>query len=409
MLRNRLIVIALTLLPAGLHAQVNVERFAQTDFNFDPPGARSLGVGGAFVSIADDATAVESNPAGLTILLYPEASFEFKGVQYTRKVNEGTSAERSFDKSSVFPSFASLVYPIGNLRLAASYSKIVDTGGDLASNGVTLSGGHLFPWFSTMDWNVSNLGIGAAMKFGQGFSIGASGGLSMMNMSLDHTRYFVNSNNPGFVANRSFVDADESAPYINVGGILRLDNFSAGVTYKKRPRFEDIPISFTDVYGKPFEGADESFTIKLPDAIGGGLSVKTANDRLTLSFAAEQLKYSQLTENMAIVVSPDEVSSTDYKADDGIDYRAGIEWIAFLGSTPYAIRLGGASLAPSNIYFTGSDSFTKGLWPSGPRDRKTEFSGGIGASFGFVSIDIAGAVSNTRKEFVTSFVIRQPK
>ncbi len=412
-LRPGFLALTFLLLSVPASAQVNVERFAQTDFDFDPPGARSLGVGGAFVAIADDATAVESNPAGLTILLYPEASFEFKGVQYTRKVEEtagGGSGARSFDRSTVFPSFGSIVYPIGNLRLAASYSKIVDTGGDLAGNGYVLSGGgHLFPWFSTMDWNVSNLGVGAALKVGQALSVGAAGGISKMDMNIDHTRYYVNDSNVGYIANRAVVSSNETAPYFNVGAIARLSNFSAGVTYKKRPEFKDIPIEFTDADGDLFTGYDNTFTVKLPDAIGGGVAVKTASDRLTLSAAAEQVKYSQLAENTAVVVSFSSESAANYKADDGIDYRAGLEWIAILGSTPYALRLGGASLAPSNIYYTGTNNAQVALWGTGPGDRRTEVSAGIGASFGFLSVDVAGAVGKNRKELVTSFVLRQPK
>src|SRR5687768_13608632 len=47
-------------------------------FDFSLPGARSRGMGGAFVAIADDATSVYSNPAGLTSLFRPEVSFEFR-------------------------------------------------------------------------------------------------------------------------------------------------------------------------------------------------------------------------------------------------------------------------------------------------------------------------------------------
>lgn len=43
-------------------------------FRFGPPGARSLGLGGAFIALADDATASEANPAGLTLLFRPEVS-----------------------------------------------------------------------------------------------------------------------------------------------------------------------------------------------------------------------------------------------------------------------------------------------------------------------------------------------
>src|SRR5262245_47064599 len=43
-------------------------------FSFAPPGARSLAMGASFIGLADDATASESNPAGLTILTKPEIS-----------------------------------------------------------------------------------------------------------------------------------------------------------------------------------------------------------------------------------------------------------------------------------------------------------------------------------------------
>src|SRR5262245_12280104 len=47
---------------------------ASPQFTFAPPGARSLAMGAAFIGLADDATASESNPAGLTILTKPELS-----------------------------------------------------------------------------------------------------------------------------------------------------------------------------------------------------------------------------------------------------------------------------------------------------------------------------------------------
>jgi hypothetical protein len=40
------------------------ETFSGFQFNFNNPGARALGMGGAFVAVADDATAVIANPAG---------------------------------------------------------------------------------------------------------------------------------------------------------------------------------------------------------------------------------------------------------------------------------------------------------------------------------------------------------
>ncbi|MGH2670399.1 MAG: UPF0164 family protein, partial [bacterium] len=52
------------------------EQPATFEFSFSNPGARSMGLGGAFAALADDATAAFANPAGLVQLLEPELSAE---------------------------------------------------------------------------------------------------------------------------------------------------------------------------------------------------------------------------------------------------------------------------------------------------------------------------------------------
>ena len=61
------------LLAHGLQAQ---EGPTALQFNFSNPGARSMGFGGAFAALADDATATFANPAGLVQLSRPEVSVE---------------------------------------------------------------------------------------------------------------------------------------------------------------------------------------------------------------------------------------------------------------------------------------------------------------------------------------------
>ena len=62
----------------------------QNAFDFSLPGARSRGIGGAFVATADDATAAYSNPAGLTLLFRPEVSARAGYWQFTnRTLNKG--------------------------------------------------------------------------------------------------------------------------------------------------------------------------------------------------------------------------------------------------------------------------------------------------------------------------------
>jgi long-chain fatty acid transport protein len=63
--------------PAVVAAQSSLQ--VPIQFDFINPGAKSLAVGGAFVGIADDATAVFANPAGLRELNRSEWSLELRG------------------------------------------------------------------------------------------------------------------------------------------------------------------------------------------------------------------------------------------------------------------------------------------------------------------------------------------
>ena len=53
------------------------------EFSFSNPGARSMALGGAFVALADDATAAFANPAGLVQLMRPEVSAELRHWSYS--------------------------------------------------------------------------------------------------------------------------------------------------------------------------------------------------------------------------------------------------------------------------------------------------------------------------------------
>ena len=53
---------------------------SRTNFTVQGAGARAMGLGGAFIAVADDATAVSFNPAGLAQLLQPEVSFVGRGT-----------------------------------------------------------------------------------------------------------------------------------------------------------------------------------------------------------------------------------------------------------------------------------------------------------------------------------------
>ncbi len=82
----------LSALAGDARGQTNEEINAGLQFNFAPPGARSLAMGGAFAGLADDATAAFANPAGLMWLTRSEVSVEGRHRTYTTRYPESGSA-----------------------------------------------------------------------------------------------------------------------------------------------------------------------------------------------------------------------------------------------------------------------------------------------------------------------------
>ncbi|MEM7583618.1 MAG: hypothetical protein AAF560_09585, partial [Acidobacteriota bacterium] len=90
--------------------------FPGIPFNFGPPGARSLGMGGTFIAIADDATAAEANPAGLNQLSRPEVSIHGRSASLDGEVLD-LNAVVNLDALNRFRQFDSRLRPdsrIGN-------------------------------------------------------------------------------------------------------------------------------------------------------------------------------------------------------------------------------------------------------------------------------------------------------
>src|SRR2546428_10004454 len=124
----------------------NTETFGGFQFNFNNPGARALGMGGAFIGVADDATAAVTNPAGLVILQRPELSGEVKFTRFRNNIkafsNSPTDAptatvpDKDFADSSTAPAFFSFVDPTHRLIVAVFMRELVNFESYFKTNGV---------------------------------------------------------------------------------------------------------------------------------------------------------------------------------------------------------------------------------------------------------------------------------
>ena len=104
-------------------------------WNITGAGARAAGMGGAFIGVADDATAVVWNPAGLTQLYRPEASI-------VSKYNSTKSELGNWDnvKNNFVLEFVSAAYPFmnGKMVAAVAYQRPIDLYTDFKTDYTTI-------------------------------------------------------------------------------------------------------------------------------------------------------------------------------------------------------------------------------------------------------------------------------
>jgi len=188
------LLVLLTGLPAA--AQTNEENYGQLEFNFITPGARASAMGGAFIGLADDATAAESNPAGLVILSRPEVSFEYAFIDYSREVyldEDSWTADRKTEisDSTSMPAFFSYVHPFERFTLSVYRNETVNFSQSFMTSGPRLGVDdfRLFPVDSTLDMKLTNLGVGGAYKITDRLSAGASVRYSTFDLDTELTRW----------------------------------------------------------------------------------------------------------------------------------------------------------------------------------------------------------------------------
>ena len=103
-----------------------------SSFNPVGQGARALGMGGAFIAVADDATAASWNPGGLVQLERPEFSIVGAGFHRSEDLDFGTNPEASGDQSysNSRINYLSVAYPFSlfglNMVVSGNWQNLYD-------------------------------------------------------------------------------------------------------------------------------------------------------------------------------------------------------------------------------------------------------------------------------------------
>jgi long-subunit fatty acid transport protein len=438
MFRFKLIsVLAFIAVATSAFAITDEEIFRSFAFNFLNPGARSTAMGGAFIALADDATAAEANPAGLTILTRPEVSLEYRHTE--TDPNELNSASivnvpgqnfvvattNAIDDQDQ-PSYVSVVFPAGSWTFGFSRQEFVKTDAlvnEFIITQLALGGGATLNATiganGTVEQDIVNWNFAAGVKLSESFSLGATVRYATLDWNTDVVNLFTI---PDFgiedvVGFHTSIDDNDNSWGINIGALWKSPHASFGLVYKRNPKFEVTEVE--DGLLIDPSGTSRSFenVLKVPDNFGGGVAVKP-NDNLTLTADVVYIKFDQLTEGFlaghsVFTLNNYTNDNLQFKVDNGIDYRMGAEFIVFVGSTPVALRAGYLRKASNSLVLDSFSNLLPGddvLLPTvfgQERDDTNHFTFGNGFVFGqHFQVDWAMDTSNLDDTFVLSSVVR---
>jgi hypothetical protein len=406
------------LAPAGVSAQ---EAAAPLQFSLSDPGARSMGFGGAFVALADDATAALANPAGLVQLLRPEVSIEARHWSYSTPFTEGGRVEglpsgfgidttvglrtaTSEDDLSGL-SFLSLVYPKENWSLAlfrhelANFEFFSETQG-LFSGGTDCCQIREFDQRVAIDMDIVSYGLAAAYRINDKFNLGLGVIYYDASFVSDATTFRVDDDSVesrfasnSYLPERSLLDEkitfDDTDWAVTGGFLWRFSkSWSIGGVYRQAPE-ADFGVELTagealDPGVPPgellFRG---SVVLELPDFYGLGFAYRAPGGRLTMSFQWDRVEYSSIVDSLGLA---------DRAMDDADELHLGGEYV-FIGSTPIiAVRLG-AWLETDHLFRAAIDeSLDRALLPRG--EDEMHYAAGIGVAMQRFQIDLAADFSD---------------
>lgn len=408
------VVVSIVLSSAALAQNTDIEALAGIQFNFANPGARSLAMGGAFLGLADDASAAEANPAGLTILKDPEISFEGRNFQNFASVNSsGTFPDvvpESFSSFSrrVEPAFASIVIPVKKFAFAAYYHQTLnytnavsvlpqfDSLGQVtrqvpnffvpraqnrgtatpvgaeecarqqANDPLSCQEFRLIPFISAVSVNMKTWGVAGAWKKGN-LSLGVGARYQTFNEGAFTSRFFFDDfggaqPGPTLVQATGLTGGGEIGEETDITFTAGFkwairDNLSIGGVVKQGAEFDAPAFILLDADADFIPIADSKFHI--PDIAGLGFSYKPAklgtrelNQALTISADAVFVKYSNLTDDFRATKGGTEFLQNGFEAEDAIEVHVGGEY--FLSTKiPLAVRVGYWRDPAHSIRYTG--------------------------------------------------------
>jgi long-chain fatty acid transport protein len=368
-------------------------------YNFAPPGARSLAMGASFIGLADDATASESNPAGLTVLTKPEVSAHFRFSSFDNVAPDtvhGTGFA-TFNERLGSPAFFSVVYPWKSAAFSAYYQRAADFRNHSFFEGVLPGGSPNYDQADTK-FRVENAGLSAAVKLGAKVSVGGS--LRMSRVALDSVQR-ATLPDLGFLTRiQGAVNETRTQATFNAGILLRpFSKLSLGAVYKKGGNFgfhqtDSVSLVEADDEIEQFRDT-RAARVAIPDTYGAGVALHPT-DRWVIAADVVRILYSDSDpgpDNLNLY----QVAGEGGRAalEDAVEVHVGTEYAWTAGNDWILSLRGGVYTDPDHDGLAGLDS----------DQVHVTFGGGVVVQ-NRLQLDAAVSLSDRLKEGLLSVVVR---
>jgi hypothetical protein len=424
-------VAAVTLTAAALSATVAPAQevpqpIVTAQFSFSNPGARSLGLGGAFVALADDATAAWANPAGLVQIAESEVSVELRYWGYSTPFVSGgrldgeptgigldtvDGLETDTDEFNVAGlAFLSFVYPGDGWSLSVYRHVLANLEAHGATEGLFTERANgetrrFLDQTNLSQLDVVTYGLSGAYQVSDAFSVGVGLVYYDTSVVIDTDLYLWDDLDDPFGSGTSFLPEQ-----FVIGQTLtssdRSLGFSAGLLWKINPswslggRYRQGPVvrrtsgqvrvgTILDLGPEFPPGSEFEFEIpeetEFPDNFGLGVAYRSSDGRLTIGFEWDRVTYSDLVDNL---------DEDDQEIDDADQFHIGGEWV-FLKTAPVLAVRAGMWHDPDRQTRANenADDHTRALLR--PGEDQLHYAVGLGLAFKDFQLDAAIDISDT--------------
>jgi long-chain fatty acid transport protein len=425
-----------------------------------PPGARSLGLAGAFVGVADDATAAIANPGGLTILTAKEISINVRNsdsdVDFfdpdafdSTASNAGTGRmNKQYSDSNTDVSFASFVMPFDRWVFSAYYSNQLNfasyqNGGPDVVTSTEVMDTYLND--NSIDASLDSYGISGAFRVTDSFSIGLTVSRSKLDMkSMDNWQVdnffdveldlagiypeFTKEEYADVVLDEflieSTIDESKSDTTFSLGLLYSLNSsWSFGVVYRQGAEF-NVSTNTTGSYNldctgdsgatancedflgdiipisRMFDYGSTPSKIQVPDTISFGIGWRPS-DVWLVSFDVNRIGYGDTTPIRTITqglgLDVNSAGQLTEEIKDGTTFHLGVEKVFVLQSNNTISIRGGAFTIEDHDGIKNIDS------------DDTAFTVGIGTTFGSNSqfqLDLGASFADATNNVLLSGIYR---